>query len=63
VRLREEGHVFFGEAYVVVNDTSGLPQRLAEATEQCQQLDWRMHDLAIAAVPSLAVHDLDITSR
>jgi cation diffusion facilitator family transporter len=55
VRLREEGHVFIGEAFVVAaDDVQDLPQQLQEATEGCLQLDWRLHDLSLVPVTTLA---------
>lgn len=50
VRLREEGHVYFGEAFVIPSDESGITERLAEATGLMKRLDWRLHDLVIAPV-------------
>lgn len=54
VRLRETGHVFFGEAYVVPRPGTGdLPARLAAAAEAVKARDWRLHDLVVTAVPRL----------
>jgi cation diffusion facilitator family transporter len=53
VRMREEGHVFFGEAFVVVRETDDLPSKLGEATRKCAALDWRAHDLVLVPVPAL----------
>ena len=54
VRMREEGHVFFGEAYLVVADgTSDLPQRLERATHECLELDWRLHEISLVPVTAL----------
>ncbi len=47
VRLREEGHVLFGEACVVARDTAELPRRIAHARELIRERHWRMHDLTI----------------
>jgi cation diffusion facilitator family transporter len=57
VRMREEGHVYFGEAFVVVTETEDLPERLYEATEACTGLDWRVHDMVLAVIPSLEGED------
>jgi len=51
VRLREEGHVYFGEAFVIPSDESGLPRRISEAVDRMKKLDWRLHDLVISPVP------------
>lgn len=57
VRMREEGHVYFGEAFVIVNDGADLPRRLHEVARACCDLHWRVHDLVIAPVPSLESAD------
>jgi cation diffusion facilitator family transporter len=53
VRLREDGHVFFGEALVVPTSQTDLADRLQEAAERVQKLDWRLHDLVISPVSTL----------
>jgi cation diffusion facilitator family transporter len=50
VRLREEGHVFVGEAFVAPVDNEDLVNRLERANEHLLGLDWRMHELVIAPV-------------
>jgi cation diffusion facilitator family transporter len=56
VRMREEGHVFFGEAFVVPADDRDLTARIEDTTRDLQALDWRLHELVITPV-----HDLDRT--
>jgi cation diffusion facilitator family transporter len=53
VRMREEGHVFFGEVFVVPRDDRDLTRRITEATEAVRALDWRIHDIVIAPVQSV----------
>jgi cation diffusion facilitator family transporter len=53
VRLREEGHVFFGEAVVVPSDQRDLVAKLEDATERLRGIDWRLHDLVIAPVKEI----------
>jgi divalent metal cation (Fe/Co/Zn/Cd) transporter len=53
VRLRETGHVFIGEAFVVPRTTDALPQKIAVAAESAKRLDWRLHELVITPVPRL----------
>jgi cation diffusion facilitator family transporter len=48
VRLREEGHVFAGEAHVVPASDHDLTGRLDEAAERLLGLDWRLHDIIVA---------------
>lgn len=52
VRLREEGHVFTGEAFVVPTcfDATDLPTRFDEARDRLHALDWRMHDIVLTIV-------------
>jgi cation diffusion facilitator family transporter len=50
VRLREEGHVFVGEAFVVPVDDHDLVGRLDRANKQLLDLDWRLHELVITPV-------------
>lgn len=52
VRMREEGHVYFGEAFIVPRGAVS-PEQLAEATRQCTELHWQIHDLVLVPVPSL----------
>jgi divalent metal cation (Fe/Co/Zn/Cd) transporter len=54
VRMREEGHVFLGEAFVVPRPGAGdLVRKLAEAAEAAKALDWRVHELTIMPVERL----------
>ena len=45
LRLREEGHVFAGEVFVVVTDTDDMPAKLEEARRVANAVDWRVRDL------------------
>lgn len=53
VRLREEGQVYFGEAFVVPSDASDLTEKIETALGELRDLDWRVHDLAIMPVRRL----------
>ena len=54
VRMREEGHVFLGEAFVVPRPGTGdLVRRLGRAAEAAKALDWRVHELTIMPVERL----------
>jgi divalent metal cation (Fe/Co/Zn/Cd) transporter len=52
VRMREEGHVFFGEAFVLPSDRRNLVGRIEDAARGLRELDWRLHDLVITPVES-----------
>ncbi|HEX3034965.1 MAG TPA: cation diffusion facilitator family transporter [Thermodesulfobacteriota bacterium] len=53
VRLREEGHVFTGEAYVVPKDENNIINKLKEASRVAESVDWRVYDIVVTAVDSL----------
>ena len=45
VRVREEGHVFAGEAFLEVTSVEDLEARLEEARRAASDVDWRMRDI------------------
>lgn len=54
LRIREEGHVFSGEVYVVPKEeTPDLVARLEEVTNLTREADWRMYDLVVMPVRRL----------
>ena len=53
VRLREEGHVFSGEAFVVLAVQADVPGQLRRMSEQLCSLDWRLHEVVVMPVASL----------
>jgi hypothetical protein len=56
VRLREEGHVYFGEAIVVPADERGLLRKIEEAQDHLYSLDWKLHEIVIMPVTAIE-HD------
>lgn len=58
VRLREEGHVYFGEAVVVPAQRDGLIENIEEAQEQLRSLDWKLHEIVIMPVAELTDDEL-----
>lgn len=50
VRLREDGHVFFGEAFVRVSETDQLVEKLLSAAEMARRMDWRLQELVVMPV-------------
>ena len=54
VRLREEGHMFFGEAFVVPRDERNLIERIERATSEVCKLDWRLQDFTIVPVRQIS---------
>jgi divalent metal cation (Fe/Co/Zn/Cd) transporter len=53
VRMREDGHVFFGEAFVVPRTTDNLVRNIERAVEDAKGIDWRLHELVIMPVARL----------
>lgn len=53
VRMREDGRVFFGEAYVVPCDGRDAIARAQAAVEAAKAVNWRVHDLAVMLVDTL----------
>lgn len=53
VRLREDGDVLTGEAFIVPKDESDLLNRLRKAYDVANAVDWRLHDVNIVPVRSL----------
>ena len=45
LRMREEGHVFAGEAFLQARDGCGTAERLEEARRVAADVDWRVRDL------------------
>ena len=58
VRLREEGHVFAGEARVVPVSDENLTERLDDAADRLVSLDWRLHDVVVAPATADGLRDL-----
>ncbi|HEV7253465.1 MAG TPA: cation transporter [Mesorhizobium sp.] len=54
VRMRDSGHIFVGDAFVVPKPgTEDLLSKLAQAVEEAKALDWRVHELVIMPVEKL----------
>lgn len=50
VRLRECGHVYFGEAFILPRDELQPLARVREVQQLAHDLDWRLHDLTVQLV-------------
>lgn len=53
VRMREAGHVYCGDVYVVPVDDAEPLRRAEEAAEVAQSVSWRVHDVAVELVKDL----------
>ncbi|MDQ3068272.1 MAG: cation transporter [Acidobacteriota bacterium] len=53
VRIRDAGHAFTGEAFVIPKDARDLVTRLRDASDGACDLDWRMLSLTVMPVETL----------
>lgn len=53
IRLREEGHVFFGEASVIAHSDANLTINIKNTLKEIYALNWRIHDFRITPVDNL----------
>jgi len=53
IRMREEGHILYGEVFVIADDTTDLLSNIQRATNQAYDLDWRLKDFVLAVVDAL----------
>ena len=53
VRLREMGHVFVGEAFVVPVDDADPVTRIEGAAGRLVEVDWRLQEIVVTLVPHL----------
>jgi cation diffusion facilitator family transporter len=54
VRLREEGHVHFGEAFVIPRGGRVDVDTLEETGRRMHDLDWRLHEIVLVPVKELS---------
>ena len=53
-RVRDQGHVFHAEVFVVPRaGTDPTVQQIAALRDQIHELDWKLHDVVVAPVPEL----------
>ncbi len=54
VRLREQGHIVTGEVYVAPHgEVPELPDLIARAMREIDNMDWRLHEVDVVVVPDL----------
>ncbi len=53
LRVREVGHLFYGEAFVVPARHDRLAVQIDQAIDDLRALDWRLHDISITPVTKL----------
>ncbi|GAA4400645.1 cation transporter [Nibrella viscosa] len=50
IRLREEGHIYLGEGFIVPNQEENLTLLIENAASEIQSLDWRIQEFVIMPV-------------
>ena len=50
IRLREHGHVFFGEIFIIPRDEADPLARTRQVVELAHASDWRLHDVTVQLV-------------
>jgi hypothetical protein len=63
VRLREHGHVFFGEGFIEPTDRKNLIARTQEAVETAYRLDWRLQEIVVQLTDAAAADDGSSVAR
>lgn len=53
VRMREDGHVYYGEAFVVPRGGHVDVAQLSATSHDLHDLDWRLHEIALVPVKEL----------
>lgn len=55
LRMREEGHILYGEAFLIARDThdADMLAKLRQASADAHSLDWRIKDVVLAVVEEL----------
>lgn len=47
VRMRENGHIYLGEGFVIPAQEENLTQLIEDASREVQKLDWRIQEFII----------------
>ena len=53
IRLREEGHVYIGEGFVITTAEQDLTDELGKASEEIKELDWQIIEFMLMPVHEL----------
>jgi hypothetical protein len=53
LRYRQEGHVYFGEAFIIPARLDNLIERIQDLKEKIQDLNWRIFEITITLVKEL----------
>ncbi|MGV3505451.1 MAG: cation diffusion facilitator family transporter [Adhaeribacter sp.] len=53
IRLREEGHIYLGEGFVIPHQDEHLTQRIEDTAREVEKLDWRIQEFVLMPVKKL----------
>ncbi|RDC64531.1 cation diffusion facilitator family transporter [Adhaeribacter pallidiroseus] len=53
IRLREDGHIYFGEAFVVPVATTNLTEHIEKTSQEIENMHWHLHEFIITLVSHL----------
>ncbi|KAA5541142.1 cation transporter [Adhaeribacter rhizoryzae] len=53
IRLREEGHIYMGEAFIVPAEDINLTQNMIEAAQEIKNINWQLHEVVLTPVKEL----------
>jgi len=53
IRLREEGHIYLGEGFVICNQEENLTQLIENTASEVEKLSWRIQEFIIMPVNKL----------
>lgn len=53
IRLREDGHIYFGEAFVVPAQPDNITQHLEATRQEIENMHWHLHEFLITLVSDL----------
>ncbi|PSR56757.1 cation transporter [Adhaeribacter arboris] len=53
IRLREDGHIYFGEAFVVPVSSVNLIQAMEDTRQEIENMHWHLHEFIITLVSDL----------
>ena len=53
IRLREDGHIYFGEGFVVPEPSLHLTQQLETTRQEIENMHWHLHEFVLTPVSAL----------
>ena len=59
IRLREQGHIYLGEGFVIPAVEENLTQLIEDTAKEIQKLDWRIQEFVIMPVKVLPENEKD----